>query len=75
MTDERRKPGRPRLPPDTQRAPPRPVRLELEVDDALCQLSIRHRITVHALLRLAARRLIADARGGVLNLSRIDPAP
>lgn len=52
---ERRGPGRPpRLEP---RAETRHVRLETDVDDALSALSKRHDITVHALLRLAARHL------------------
>lgn len=73
MTEDRRKPGRPRLPENRPRATPRPVRLEVDVDDALCQLSLRHGLTIHALLRLAARRLVADERRGVLDLSTIDP--
>jgi hypothetical protein len=54
---ERRGPGQPRKPAE-QKVSPRPVRLDLEIDDALCRLSNRHGISVHALLKLAARMLV-----------------
>jgi hypothetical protein len=49
--------GRPRKDP-VVRPHPRPVRLDADVDDALCRLSIRHDVSVHALLKLAARMLV-----------------
>jgi hypothetical protein len=49
--------GRPRKDPSL-RPKPRPVRLDREVDDALCRLAVRHDVSIHALLKLAARRLV-----------------
>ena len=56
MAADRRGPGRPKG--DTVKATPRPVRLDTDVDDAVCRLAIRHGVSVHALLKLAARMLV-----------------
>jgi hypothetical protein len=56
--DARRGPGRPPNPDPPLRAKPRPVRLDASVDDALCVLSHRHGVSIHALLKLAARMLV-----------------
>ena len=65
----RRGPGRPRLPAD---APPRPkprhVRFDVEADDAICRLSLHTGLSINALVRLAVRRFMVDARGGTLVL-------
>lgn len=63
MSDEqpverRRGPGRPPRPEGERRVEPRPVRLDRDVDDALCRLSNRHGVSIHALLKLAARMLV-----------------
>lgn len=62
MTDrrmtERRGPGRPPRPQGEGRVEPRPVRLDRDVDDALCRLSNRHGVSIHALLRLGARLIV-----------------
>jgi len=57
-TPAHRGPGRPRKPDDEKRLEPRPVRLDRDVDDALCRLSNRHGVSIHKLLKLAARMLI-----------------
>lgn len=58
MSEPRRRPGRPPNPDPPPKAMPRPVRLDLDVDDALCRLAHRHDVSIHALLKLAARMLI-----------------
>lgn len=55
---ERRGPGRPPNPDLPPKAKPRPVKLDIEIDDALCVLSHRHGVSIHALLKLAARMLV-----------------
>ena len=70
----RRRPGRPRLPEGTYRTTARPVKLDVDVEDALCKLSICHGIALHALLKLAARRLVEDEKAGDLDLSTIGTA-
>lgn len=72
---DRRRPGRPPL-TDEERAlrpKPRPVRLEIDVENAFCQMSNHHGISIHALLRLAARRLAEDADRGTVDLSAVFP--
>lgn len=57
MIEPRRGPGRPRIPNPKPRGSTRPVRLDIEIDDALCRIAIRHEVSIHALLKLAARML------------------
>lgn len=71
---DRRRPGRPPSPEGKGYANPRPVRLDLEIDDKLCRLSLRHDIAVNALLKLAATRLVKDVEAGVIDLSAIGTA-
>lgn len=53
---EARRVGRPRN--SSPRATARPVKLDTDVDDALCRMSRRHDVSIHALLKLAARMLV-----------------
>jgi len=68
---ERRKVGRPPLSDEEKAMQPKPrhVRLDPRTDDEFCALSTRHGIFINALLKLAAQRLVADARRGALDLS------
>jgi hypothetical protein len=47
---------------DPKRVRTRCVRLDLDVDDALCRFSLRHDVSIHQLLRLAARMLVERAQ-------------
>jgi hypothetical protein len=49
--------GRPKNGRPSWDVSPRPVRLDADVDDALCRMSRRHDVSIHALLKLAARML------------------
>jgi hypothetical protein len=60
MSEERRGPGRPPNGRPSWEVAPRSVRLSADVDDALCRLALRHGVSVHALMRLAAIMLIED---------------
>lgn len=68
---DRRRPGRPPLTEEERamRPKPRPVRLEMDVENAFCRISHHHGISIHALLRLAARRLTEDEARGTLDLT------
>ncbi len=51
--------GRPRKEPG-ERLDVRTVKLAPGEIDAVCQIALRHGVTVHAVLRLAVRRLVRD---------------
>lgn len=56
--DRRRGPGRPPRPSGETRVEPRHVRLDRDIDDALCRLSVRYDVSIYALLKVAARLLV-----------------
>lgn len=62
----RRGPGRPRLPADVPRSSTRSVKLDPALDDQICLLSLRRGVSIHALLKEAVKRFVADERGGVI---------
>ena len=49
--------GRPRL-PDRPKPSVRPVKLAPIIDDALCSWAIRHRVSVHAAMIYAIKKLV-----------------
>ena len=73
LVTEGRRPGRPTNGRPSQDVVPRSVRLSVDIDDALCKLSLRHGMSVHALLRLGAKLvLVADV--SVISSSQNDRA-
>lgn len=54
---ERRGPGRPQNGRPSHAVPPRSVRLDADLDDRLCRLSVLHDVAINRLLKIAARML------------------